>query len=91
MCCRYALLTVQRLTEVLQRGPPEQRPPTLLLLRCLLEAPGLHLGPMALYPATLFAPVATLLRGPCACDALQVRALTMTSGDASQRSWSPAM
>ena len=72
MRCRYALVTVQRLTEVLQRGPPEQRPPTLLLLRCLLEAPGLRLGPGALYPATLFAPVATLLHGPCASDALKV-------------------
>ncbi len=88
--CRYALLTVQRLTEVLQRGPLEQRPPTLLLLRCLLEAPGLHLGPKALYPAALFAPVATLLRGPCASDALKVRTLTPNTGNASQRCQAPA-
>ena len=64
---------MQRLTEVLQRGPPAQRPSALLLLRCLLEAPGLRLGPATLYPATLFAPVATLLHGFCAADALQVR------------------
>ena len=63
---------VQRLMEVLQRGPPAQRPPTLLLLRCLLEAPALRLGPAALYSPTLFAPVAALLHGPSAADALQV-------------------
>jgi hypothetical protein len=72
---RYALLTVQRLLEVLQRGPPAQRSPTLLLLRCLLEAPALRLGPAALYSPALFAPVAALLHGPCAADALQVGTL----------------
>ena len=82
-------MTVQRLTDVLQRGPPEQRQPTLLLLRCLLEAPELRLGPAALYPATLFAPVATLLHGPCAADALQVgfRVLTLSSDAAPRRDW----